>query len=177
MQRNQGSSLIFALVTIVVLGGLTSAFLFLSLTYHRASTDALTQELAYQAADSGISYYVSRLEDDENYFVTNPAPQIPITVGSESFELESATPLTVGGDWELVVVGRSGGSSYRMGAALGFLRLGISREIVSGANNSDNNAKLLQLDSGCVIGAYDPTQGGFDPLSPEGCSLDLGACS
>jgi len=163
-EGRKGSVLAVVLVAVVALAGLIGALSSVSVSYSKASASPSDREGAYQAAQSGVAYYLARLGLNENYFTASPAPHAPIDVGAGSFELLTAT-LASQGVYNVVLQGTQDGTSYLLAAAVGRepvkLPPGIS---VTGTGNK--TSQVLTTSSGAKIASYDPDFGAYNPASP-----------
>lgn len=160
----KGSVLAVVLVAVVALAGLIGALSTVSVSYSKASASSSDREAAYQAAQSGVAYYLARLGLNENYFTATPAPHAPQSVGAGTFRLVSAT-LSSPGVYNVVIEGGEDDSVYRLAAAIGRepvkLPPGIS---VTGTGNK--STQVFTTSSGAKIGSYDPDYGAYNPSSP-----------
>ncbi len=165
MDRNKGSILILIAAFCILAGLLGVAFYTTVASYHRAAAESFDQERAVWAAESGVAYYLARLIDNTDYFDANPAPHPAVTLNDTTFELVRAEKVPSTITWSIVVIGRIGRGSYRMGAAIGGGLVDIPDGIViTGTGNPSSS--VLEVSGTTTIASYNSDQGSFDIASP-----------
>ena len=161
--RNSGSALIVVAILVMLIGALSAAFQVMSITYFRSSSSSTEHQLAVLAAESGAAYYIKHLQVDPDYFATNPPPLAPLPVGAASFQVESATPVSV--LWKVVIVGKYAQDTYRLGTILGKPFIAVPRGLVIGGAGGPPSDVMFTMTQDSLMATYDPTAGPFDPLT------------
>jgi hypothetical protein len=164
LRRRGAAFILLTVVLLIVVGGLTGAVLTVAFTYQRAAAEMLNREQAYRAAESGVAYYLVQLIADQDYFVDNGAWK-PVSLGSVSFQLESAERLEGSDSWQLVVRGTCDGIDYALNAVLGPKEIRIPSGIVATGTGKSADV-ILELKDRSTVASYDPDDGPYDPSSP-----------
>jgi hypothetical protein len=166
MNRDRGAILIIIMILTLMGAGLSGAILGMSFSHHRTSREVLFREQAFQASESGASFYLSKLAGDNNYFNSNPAPHAPIRLGSTSFRLESAE-LVAGStsQWQVRLLGACDQVTYPLDTVIGHRRIPIPDGIVA-TGTGNVNSVVLRIENGTRVGSFDPDIAAYDPANP-----------
>lgn len=156
--REEGSALLASLVMIVILAGMCSALQMSSVVTFKATQETIDLQDAARNAESGLAYYLTQLELDQDTFVNDPAPRTPQPLGEGSFQLVESTPEGTPGVWELGIESTVDGIDYRTVAVVGFRRLEIPHGIVVAGTGSDTDVTLT-MSGNAELASYDPTVG------------------
>ncbi len=155
--REQGFALLTALFMVVVLAGMCFALQMTSVALFRAAEQKLDlQESAY-AVDSGVAYYITQLELDNQIFVNEPAPHAPLALGRGTFQLLDAIPGGAG-EWELGLSSNVDGIDYRLRGIVGYRQLTIPQGLVINGTGDPTDVTLT-ITGAAEVASYDPTAG------------------